>query len=278
MLASSRFAAAGIEFGNDRPAVVIGGVNVLENTDISLRVGEAFRSATAEIGVPYLFKASFDKANRSSVDSYRGPGLDAGLAMLARVKRDLGVPVVTDVHAPEQCAPVAEVADVLQIPAFLVRQTDLLAAAAATGRPLHLKKSQMMAPADMRAVAEKCGKLGATRVMLCERGTFFGYHRLVVDVLGLAEMCRYGLPTTLDVTHALQLPGSEGSATGGRGEYARQLAMAGAALGLAGIFIEAHPAPERAPCDGASATRLADVPGLLRAVKRIDDFVKSQGA
>ncbi|WKX69371.1 3-deoxy-8-phosphooctulonate synthase [Streptomyces sp. XD-27] len=275
LAALRRCMVAGIEFGNDRSAVILGGVNVLEDLETSLRVGEVFRTATDELGLPYVFKASFDKANRSSAHSFRGPGLDEGLAMLARIKRELDVPVVTDVHAAEQCAPAAEVADLLQIPAFLVRQTDLIHAAAATGRPLHLKKMQMMAPEDMRTAAEKCARVGAAGVVLCERGTAFGYHHLIVDIVGLARMREIGPPVTLDVTHALQLPGALGDAAGGRGGYAAELARAGVAVGLAGVFIEAHPDPTRAPCDGPSATALADVPGLLRQIKQLDDLTKA---
>ncbi|KUL37569.1 2-dehydro-3-deoxyphosphooctonate aldolase [Streptomyces sp. NRRL F-4489] len=269
--------AGGIALGNDRPAVVIGGVNVLEDLDTALRVGEVFRTTTERLGLPYVFKASFDKANRSSARSYRGPGPDDGLAMLARVKQELDVPLVTDVHTAGQCAPAAEVADLLQIPAFLVRQTDLIHAAAATGRPLHLKKMQMMAPEDLRTAAEKCARAGATGVVLCERGTAFGYHHLVVDMVGLARMREFGPPVTLDVTHALQLPGALGDAAGGRGRYAAPLARAGTALGLAGLFIEAHPDPGRAPCDGPSATAIADLPDLLRQIKEVDELVKGVG-
>ncbi|MFE6688553.1 3-deoxy-8-phosphooctulonate synthase [Streptomyces sp. NPDC057743] len=270
-----RCSVAGIELGNDRPAVILGGVNVLEDLDTALRVGEAFRTSADRLGLPYVFKASFDKANRSSARSFRGPGFDDGLAMLARVKRELDVPLVTDVHTAEQCAPAAEVVDLLQIPAFLVRQTDLIHAAAATGRPLHLKKMQMMAPEDMRTVADKCARAGAAGVVLCERGTAFGYHHLVVDMVGLARMREFGPPVTLDVTHALQLPGALGESAGGRGQFAPHLARAGTALGLAGLFIEAHPNPDQAPCDGPCATATADLPALLRHIKEIDDLVKA---
>ncbi|MFF4602843.1 3-deoxy-8-phosphooctulonate synthase [Streptomyces sp. NPDC001339] len=277
MAALRRCTIAGIELGNDLPAAILGGVNVLEDVDTSLRVGEVFRTAAEELGMPYVFKASFDKANRSAPHSYRGPGLDDGLAMLARVKQELAVPVITDVHTAEQCSPVAEVADLLQVPAFLVRQTDLVHAAAATGRPVHLKKMQMMAPEEMRTAADKCARAGAVGVVLCERGTSFGYHNLVVDTVGLAHMREFGPPVTLDITHALQLPGHLGTATGGRGRYAASLARAGTAIGLAGLFVEAHPDPAHAPCDGPSATPLADVPAILRQIRQVDELVKEHG-
>jgi 2-dehydro-3-deoxyphosphooctonate aldolase (KDO 8-P synthase) len=267
---------ADLKIGNGEPITIIAGVNVLEDLETALTVGEVFRETCDGLGIPYIFKASYDKANRSSADSFRGPGLDDGLALLQRVKQTLGVPILTDVHTPEQCAVVSEVADVLQIPAFLVRQTDLVRAAAATSRPLHLKKMQIMAPEDMYSVARKCIQFGAKGIMLCERGTAFGYHRLVVDIVGLAELRDYGLPTTLDVTHSLQLPGSLGNASGGRGHFSEQLAMAGAALGLAAIFIESYPNPAEARCDGPSAVPLERVPKLLRRIKEMDEYVKSQ--
>jgi 2-dehydro-3-deoxyphosphooctonate aldolase (KDO 8-P synthase) len=198
--------------------------------------------------------------------------------MLSRIKHTLGSPILTDVHTPEQAGLVAEVADVIQIPAFLVRQTDLIQAAAMTGRPLHLKKMQIMAPDDMLAVARKCIGFGAREILLCERGSAFGYHNLVVDIVGLAEMRQYGLPTVLDVTHSLQLPGSLGHATGGRGAFAEQLASAGAALRLAAIFLESYPDPAAAPCDGPSAIPLDLIPRFLHRIKRIDELVKSFAA
>jgi 2-dehydro-3-deoxyphosphooctonate aldolase (KDO 8-P synthase) len=263
------------KIGNGEPIAIIGGVNVLDNIDTALRVGEQFQKVCQKLDIPYVFKASYDKANRSSADSFRGPGMENGLAMLSRIKSTLGSPVLTDVHTPEQAGPVAEVADVIQIPAFLVRQTDLVQAAAMTKRPLHLKKMQMMAPDDMLTVARKCIGFGAQEILLCERGSAFGYHNLIVDIVGLAELCQYGLPTVLDVTHSLQLPGSLGHATGGRGSFSQQLAAAGTALRLAAIFVESYPDPENAPCDGPSAIPLELIPRFLNKIKRIDELVKS---
>jgi len=265
----------GVRFGNQAPIVVIGGVNVLEDLDTALRVGECFASAAEAYRMGLVFKASFDKANRSSHASYRGPGLSAGLEMLAGIKRRLGVPILTDVHERDQCSQVAEVADILQIPAFLSRQTDLLEAVARTTRPAHVKKMQGMAPGDMRNVVDKFVALGGSLLMLCERGTTFGYNQLIVDPLSFAELKRSGCPVTFDVSHSLQLPGALGNATGGRRERAQSLAIAGVSQGLAGLFIEAHPDPDKAPCDGPCAIPLAEVKGLLRRVKVLDDVIKS---
>lgn len=267
-----------VRLDNSGPLAIIGGVNVLESLDLALRVGERFVELTSALGLPYLFKASFDKANRSSVDSFRGPGLDRGLEMLATIRARLGVEVVTDVHTAEQAAPVAEVAGLVQIPAFLCRQTDLIAACARTGRPLHIKKMQMMAPADLRHALAKCAAFGNRKVVLCERGTSFGYGRLIVDPLSFPQMKALGAPVSFDVTHALQLPGGAGgghASTGGRRAFAEPLAIAGVSQGIAALFIEAHPEPDVALCDGPSATRLDALPDLLRRVARLDACVKS---
>ncbi|GAB3672728.1 3-deoxy-8-phosphooctulonate synthase [Actinocorallia lasiicapitis] len=271
----SEFTLGGRRVANDAPLTVLGGVNVLEDLDTALRVGEVFRRECERQSLGYVFKASFDKANRSSADSYRGPGLDDGLELLAKIKRELGVPVVTDVHEPWQCAPAAEVADLLQIPAFLVRQTDLIVAAAAAGRPLHLKKMQLMAASEMANVVAKCRKAGGRDVLLCERGTLFGPGRLAVDVLELAELIALGHPVSLDVTHALQLPGGLGHASGGRRELCEPLAVAGTALGIAALFVESHVSVDTAPCDGPSAIPLDRVGRLLSRVRQVDDLVKS---
>lgn len=266
---------ADLTLANDRPLALIAGLNVLESLDLALRVAERLREATAARGVPFIFKASFDKANRSSVRSFRGPGLDRGLDWLTRVRAATGAPIVTDIHAPEQAAPVAEVADLLQIPAFLVRQTDLIAAAAATGRPLHLKKMQMMAPADMAPAVDKCAALGARHVAVCERGTLFGYGRLIVDPLAFVELKALGVPVTFDVTHALQLPGALGDATGGRGHLVEPLALAGVSQAIAALFLEVHPDPARAKCDGPCALPLDRVGPLLDRLIALDRLVKS---
>lgn len=264
----------GIVLANDRPFVLIAGLNVLEDRDLALRVADRLRTETARRGIPFVFKASYDKANRSSVKGFRGPGLDRGLEWLAEVKSSVGVAVVTDVHAPEQVAAVAEVADLVQIPAFLVRQTDLIAAACGAGRPLHLKKMQMMAPEEMGNVVEKCVALGQSRVVVCERGTMFGYGRLVVDMLGFSVLKGLGAPVTFDVTHALQLPGALGHATGGRGASVGALAMAGLSQGIAGLFVEVHPDPAMARCDGPCALALDQVGGWLDRWVAVDAVVK----
>jgi 2-dehydro-3-deoxyphosphooctonate aldolase (KDO 8-P synthase) len=266
---------SGVILSNRRPFVLIAGLNVLESRDLAFRVTETLVHATARLGIPFIFKASFDKANRSSAESFRGPGLEEGLRILAGLKETFGVPVLTDIHGSEQAAPVGEVADVLQIPAFLSRQTDLIGAAAATGLPLHVKKMQMMAPHEMGNIVDKCLSFGNDRILLCERGTSFGYGRLMVDPLAFPEMKAFGFPVTFDVTHSLQLPGALGAATGGRGQYVPELALAGLSQGIAGLFLECHPNPEHARCDGPCALPLDRVPGVLSRAKAMDDLVKS---
>ncbi|WP_068076497.1 3-deoxy-8-phosphooctulonate synthase [Novosphingobium lentum] len=269
--------ANGITFANDRPFVLIGGMNVIEGRDILLDVAAHFVDVTARLGIPFVFKASFDKANRSSIASFRGPGLDAGLELLAEVKSRFGVPVLTDVHEPWQAGPVAQVADVIQLPAFLARQTDLVAAMAraakATGAIVNVKKPQFLAPEEMRHIIAKFAECDCDRVMLCERGSSFGYNNLVVDMLGMDLMKAYA-PVVFDVTHALQKPGGRADSADGRGSQAAALARSGMALGLAGLFVEAHPDPARARCDGPSALALADLEGFLEQVKAIDEVVK----
>ncbi len=277
MTALSREArVGGVRLGNHLPLALIGGLNVLDREELNLRVAETLAEACARVGVPLIFKASFDKANRSSHLSARGPGLERGLEQLAALKRLLGVPLLTDIHAPEQAAPAAEVVDCLQIPAFLVRQTDLLAAACATGRPLHLKKMQCMAPGEMRAVASKCEALGAREVLLCERGTLFGYNNLVVDPLSFSHLKELGPPVTFDVTHALQQPGALGASTGGRGHLTGPLMAAGVSQGIAALFLEVHPEPREALCDGPCALRLEEAEGLLRRARALDEWAKER--
>jgi 2-dehydro-3-deoxyphosphooctonate aldolase (KDO 8-P synthase) len=277
VMSANRIELANLVFDNTAPFVLIGGVNVLESREFALEVAGHYVDVCSRLDIPYVFKASFDKANRSSVNSYRGPGLDQGLAILAEVKAKYGVPVITDVHTPEQAAPVAEVCDILQLPAFLARQTDLVAAMAATGAVINIKKPQFLSPSQMANIVEKFAECGNTRVMLCERGSNFGYDNLVVDMLGfgvLKETCA-NAPIIFDVTHALQCRDPGGSASGGRRNQVAELARAGMAVGLAGLFLEAHPDPDSALCDGPSALPLAQLEPFLSQVKAIDQTVKS---
>ncbi len=263
-----------VVLSNDRPFVLLAGINVLESRDLAFQVAETLLRATEALGIAYVFKASFDKANRSSIYSYRGPGLEEGLALLQQIKQHFDVPILTDIHECAQAEPVAEVADVLQIPAFLCRQTDLLAAACRTGRPLHIKKMQMMAPHEMGNVLRKCEALGNDQLMICERGTSFGYGNLVVDPLAFPQLKTFGYPVTFDVTHALQRPGALGASTGGRGSYVESLALAGMSQGIAGLFLECHPDPVQARCDGPCALPLDQVQPVLQHLKALDDLVK----
>ena len=262
-----------IAFANDRPFVLIGGMNVIEERDIVMEVAAHFVEVTRDLGIPFVFKASFDKANRSSIHSFRGPGLDAGLRILAEVKEAFGVPILTDVHAPEQAALVAEVADILQLPAFLARQTDLVAAMARTGAVINVKKPQFLAPEEMRHILGKFRECGNDRVLLCERGSSFGYNNLVVDMLGMDVMKGFA-PVVFDVTHALQKPGGRTDSADGRSAQAAALARSGIALGIAGLFVEAHPAPDKALCDGPSALRLDGLRPFLAQMKAVDTVVK----
>ena len=266
-----------ITFDNDAPFVLLGGVNVLESRDFALQVAEHYVQVCRRLGIPYVFKASYDKANRSSIHSFRGPGLEQGLEVLAAVKSAFGVPVITDVHAPEQAAPAAEVCDIIQLPAFLARQTDLVEAMAATGAVINVKKPQFLSPSQMANVVEKFAECGNTRILLCERGSNFGYDNLVVDMLGfgvMKEACG-NAPLVFDVTHALQCRDPAGAASGGRRRQVAELARSGMAVGLAGLFLEAHPDPDKALCDGPSALPLAQLEPFLAQVKAVDDLVKS---
>lgn len=264
-----------IRIGNELPFVLFGGMNVLESRDLALQVCEAYVNATRKLGIPYVFKASFDKANRSSVNSYRGPGLDEGLKIFQEIKQTFGVPVITDVHEPHQAKPVAEVADIIQLPAFLSRQTDLVVAMAKTGAVINIKKAQFLAPQEMRHILKKCVETGNDQLILCERGSSFGYNNLVVDMLGFGIMKQFNYPVFFDVTHALQMPGGLAEAAGGRRAQVSELARAGMATGLAGLFLEAHPDPDNAKCDGPCALRLNKLEQFLSQVKAIDDLVKS---
>jgi 2-dehydro-3-deoxyphosphooctonate aldolase (KDO 8-P synthase) len=261
---------------NEQPLVLIGGINVIESRELALTAAEHFAKVTAKLGMPYVFKASFDKANRSSIHSFRGPGLEEGLRILEEVKSTFGVPVITDVHEVAQARPVAEVCDMLQLPAFLARQTDLVRAMAQTGAIIHIKKPQFMSPAQVGHLVEKFRECGNDRLMLCERGSCFGYDNLVVDMLGFRTLKEQSnnAPVTFDVTHSLQIRASGAAASGGRREQVAELARAGVAIGIAGLFLEAHPDPDKALCDGPSALPLAELEVFLRQVKAIDDVVK----
>jgi 2-dehydro-3-deoxyphosphooctonate aldolase (KDO 8-P synthase) len=266
-----------IEFNNQGPMVLVGGINVLESQDLALRSCAEYVRVTRKLGMPYVFKASFDKANRSSIHSYRGPGLEEGLRMFEAVKKEFGVPVLTDVHEPWQAAPVAEVVDILQLPAFLARQTDLVVALAKTGRKINIKKPQFLSPSQMSHIVEKFKEAGNDQLILCDRGSSFGYDNLVVDMLGFGVMKKVtqDLPILFDVTHALQQRDPGGAASGGRRQQVVDLARAGMAVGLAGLFLEAHPDPEQAKCDGPSALPLDKLEPFLTQIKAVDDLVKS---
>ncbi|WP_192035403.1 3-deoxy-8-phosphooctulonate synthase [Halomonas sp. YLGW01] len=265
---------AGLKAGNALPLTLFGGMNVLESREMALEVAERYVEVTGRLGMPYVFKASFDKANRSSIHSYRGPGLEKGLEILAEVKERFGVPVITDVHEPWQAAPVAEVADIIQLPAFLARQTDLVVAMAETGAVINIKKPQFLAPHEMRHIVRKCEEAGNDRLILCERGSSFGYNNLVVDMLGFGDMKATGYPLFFDVTHALQRPGGRADSADGRRAQVAELARAGVAVGLAGLFLEAHPDPDNAKCDGPCALPLDQLEPFLGQLKSLDDLVK----
>lgn len=277
MESMTRIDVAGLKIGNDQPMVLLGGVNVLESRSFALEVAAEYQRVCEALGIGLIFKASFDKANRSSIHSFRGPGLHDGLEILAEVKSQYGLPVITDVHAPEEAAPAAAVCDVLQLPAFLARQTDLVAAMAATGRPVNIKKPQFLSPEQMANVVNKFRELGNNQLMVCERGSNFGYDNLVVDMLGFGVMRRVtgGVPIIFDVTHALQRRDPGDAASGGRRSQVLELARAGMAVGLAGLFLEAHPDPDQALCDGPSALPLALLEPFLKQVKACDDLAKS---
>ncbi|MFP5415043.1 MAG: 3-deoxy-8-phosphooctulonate synthase [Gammaproteobacteria bacterium] len=266
-----------IAIANDRPLVLFGGINVLESRELALRAAEHFVAVTRRLGMPYVFKASFDKANRTSIHSFRGPGLETGLRILEEVKRTFGVPVLTDVHEAAQAAPVAEVCDVLQLPAFLARQTDLVAALAATGAIINIKKPQFLSPEQTAHLVSKFRECGNDRLLLCERGSCFGYDNLVVDMLGfqVAKDATGGAPMIFDVTHALQRRDPGGAASSGRRAQVAELARAGVAVGIAGLFLEAHPDPDRALCDGPSALPLDVLEPFLSQIKAVDDLVKA---
>ena len=268
-------AAGSVTFGTGHPLAFILGPCVIESEAHAVEIGLAIRDIAARVGVPTVFKASFDKANRTSLASFRGPGLTEGLRILAEVKARTGLPVLTDIHEAAQAAPAAEVADILQIPAFLSRQTDLLVAAAVTGRPVNVKKGQFLAPKDMRHVIDKLTRSGAAGVLLTERGVSFGYNNLVVDFRAFPMLRELGYPVIFDVTHSLQLPGAGDGVTSGLAEYIEPLARAGVAAGLDGVFMEVHDEPSRAKSDAANAVRVDALEPLLRRLVELDSIIKA---
>lgn len=265
-----------LRIANDAPFVLLGGVNVLESRDFALDVAAEYVRVCAELDVPLIFKASYDKANRSSIHSFRGPGLDTGLAILAEIRERHSVPVITDVHAPDEAAPAAGVCDLIQLPAFLARQTDLVRAMAETGMPVNIKKPQFLSPSQMGNVVEKFRECGNDRLLISERGSSYGYDNLVVDMLGFGVMreATGGVPLIFDVTHALQCRDPMGAASGGRRAQVLELARAGMATGLAGLFLESHPDPDAALCDGPSALPLAQLGPFLAQIQAVDRLVK----
>lgn len=266
-----------IEIANDKPFVLFGGMNVLESRDMAMQVCEQYVKVTDKLNVPYIFKASFDKANRSSIHSYRGPGMEEGLKIFEELKQTFGVNIITDVHEVYQCQPVAEVVDIIQLPAFLARQTDLVEAMARTGAVINVKKPQFLSPGQMGNIVEKIKECGNDKVILCDRGTNFGYDNLVVDMLGFSIMKQVsqGCPVIFDVTHSLQCRDPFGAASGGRRAQVTELARSGLAVSLAGLFLEAHPEPAKAKCDGPSALPLDKLEPFVAQMKAVDDLVKS---
>jgi 2-dehydro-3-deoxyphosphooctonate aldolase (KDO 8-P synthase) len=275
MMEQKTIQVGALEVSNDKPMVLLGGMNVLESRDLAMKIAETYVEVTTKLNIPYVFKASFDKANRSSLTSYRGPGLDEGLRILEEIKNTFNVPLITDVHEPFQAAPAAEICDIIQLPAFLSRQTDLVDAMAKTKAVINIKKAQFLAPHEMKHILHKCEEAGNSNLILCERGTSFGYNNLVVDMLGFSVMKEFGYPIVFDATHALQLPGGRSDSAGGRRAMAAQLARAGISQGIAGLFLEAHPNPAEAKCDGPCALPLDKLEPYLAQMKAVDELVKS---
>lgn len=274
-MASSEIQIGDIRVGGNRPFVFLGGPCVIESREQSLRHAEALRDICRRVDVPFIFKSSYDKANRTALDAFRGPGLDAGLAILAEVRREVGVPVVTDVHERQDAAAVAEVVDLLQTPAFLCRQTDFLLAVAATGKPVNVKKAQFLAPWDMQPVLEKMASTGNRQLLVTERGYSFGYNNLIVDMRSLAVLAGFGFPVVYDAGHSVQLPGGQGRASGGQRQFIRSLARAAVAVGVSAVFLEVHEEPERALSDGPNSYRLDETEALLTELKAFDALAKS---
>ena len=277
-MASISIQVADFNVSNDSPMVLFGGMNVLESRDMAMQIAEAYVEVTQKLGISYVFKASFDKANRSSIHSFRGPGVDEGLKIFQEIKHTFNVPLITDVHEIDQAAPVAEVCDIIQLPAFLARQTDLVKAMAVTGAVINVKKPQFLSPGQMGNIVDKFRECGNDKIMLCERGTCMGYDNLVVDMLGFRTMkdVSGGLPLIFDVTHALQCRDPLGAASGGRRHQVAELGRAGIAVGIAGLFLEAHPSPDQARCDGPSALPLDKLAPFMTQMKAFDDLIKSQ--
>ena len=275
MSAQKTISVNDISLCNENSFVLIGGLNVLETKDLALKVAETFREVTSLLQIPYIFKASFDKANRSSMDSFRGPGMEEGLRILEEVKQAFEIPILTDIHEPQQAETASEVADVLQLPAFLSRQTDLVSALAKTNAVINIKKAQFLSPEEMGNIIKKFEVSGNKKLILCERGTSFGYNNLVVDMLGFKVMKKFGYPLVFDVTHSLQIPGGLGNSAAGRRESIIELGLAGLSQKIAGLFLEAHPDPDKALCDGPSALRLDHLEPFLEQMKAVDELVKS---
>ena len=275
MIEQKNISVKDISLCNENSFVLIGGLNVLETMDMALKVAETFREVTSRLQIPYIFKASFDKANRSSMDSFRGPGMEEGLRILEEVKQAFELPILTDIHEPQQAELTAEVADVLQLPAFLSRQTDLVSALAKTKAVINIKKAQFLSPEEMGNIIKKFEVSGNKKLILCERGTSFGYNNLVVDMLGFKVMKKFGYPLVFDVTHSLQIPGGLGNSAAGRRESILELGLAGLSQKIAGLFLEAHPDPDKALCDGPSALRLDKLEPFLEQMKAVDELVKS---
>ena len=262
--------------GNDENLSLMGGMNVLESRDLAMSVAEEFVKASEALNINYIFKGSYDKANRSSINSFRGPGLEEGLKILQEIRDTFNIPVITDIHEPDQAKPVSEICEIVQIPAFLARQTDLVSAAAKTNSIIQFKKPQFLSAPEMKNTIEKCIAAGNDKITLCERGNSFGYNNLIVDTLNFQILKNLSKPVIFDVTHSLQLPGGLGNAAGGRREFLLSLAKAGISQGIAGLFLEAHPNPDEAKCDGPCALILDMVKPFLKQIKELDDFVKSQ--
>jgi 2-dehydro-3-deoxyphosphooctonate aldolase (KDO 8-P synthase) len=265
----------GVEVSNDKPFTLFGGMNVLESRELALEIAAYYKEITTKLGIPYIFKASFDKANRSSITSFRGPGLEKGLEILAEIKEVYQIPVISDIHEPAQAKLAAEVIDVLQLPAFLCRQTDLVVALAESGSPVNVKKAQFLAAHEMKHIINKFKEAGNEKIMLCERGTSFGYNNLVVDPLNFGIMKKTGCPVVFDITHSLQIPGGRSDSADGRRQAVFELMSAGMSQGIGGLFLESHPNPSEAKCDGPCALPLDKLEPFLKQAKAIDDLIKN---
>ena len=264
-----------IDVSNDIPFTLFGGMNVLESRELAMEIAAFYKEVTSKLGIPFIFKASFDKANRSSINSFRGPGMEKGLKILAEIKETYQVPVISDIHEPFQAKPAAEVIDVLQLPAFLCRQTDLVIALAETGRPVNVKKAQFLAAHEMGHIIKKFKEAGNEKILLCERGSSFGYNNLVVDPLNFGIMKKTGCPVVFDITHSLQIPGGRSDSADGRRQAVFQLMLAGMSQGIGGLFLESHPNPSEAKCDGPCALPIDKLEPFLKQAKAIDDLIKS---